>query len=99
MTDNRFKGALEEFNSCIADDEDGSGYLWDAVRGIHGETIREALKIADRLMHEPSEGMVTAGREAFLSYYMLPANELPDNVATFALSAMVKQLLTEIQND
>lgn len=46
--------AFKKFNSCVSDEEDGAGYLWDFIKSGGGEVIRKALKQAD-LVEEMAE--------------------------------------------
>lgn len=58
MTKHDYKAALKCFDEGFEGDP-------DFLKFAHGEAIRHALKVADKLMQEPSEGIFEAGWNAF----------------------------------
>lgn len=73
-----FKAALEAFER----------HSPSILHNMHGETIRTALLIADKVMGEPSEAMIKAGWDIGRSRAMVP----PEGY----FKAMRDQLLEEI---
>lgn len=41
------KDVIEIIDSCLSDDEDGAGYLYDAMQGEAGDIIKTNLKYQD----------------------------------------------------
>lgn len=87
-----FKNVMKEIRACLADDEDGGGYLFDVMKGNMGETVLFALRLAERVCGEPSEGMVEAGENA---YYTADTE-----TSSFAdgFKAMISEAFKEIEN-
>jgi hypothetical protein len=42
-TADEIQNALSEIVSCLEDTEDGHGYLWDAMKGLHGKVVLHVL--------------------------------------------------------
>lgn len=88
-----FKGALEEYNVCVADNEDGCQYLWDFVIS-NPEIIRLALQLADRLQESRvSAEMYINGQD---TYYDCTLNGRERPIVGL-FKAMVEQMIKEAQ--
>lgn len=93
---NKFKETLDTFSENIPDciDERFEGY--DIIEGNFRKgtiaTIRLALRIAQAVTEEPSEGMKCAGSE---SSYKL--DEVRPSVAAKIFRAMIEQMLIELK--
>lgn len=75
MVMSRFKDALDAVNSGV-------------LRGQDMAEIRLALKIADRIMREPSKGMLKKGYEPF--------TVMIEPVMGTAFRAMIEQMMKEL---
>lgn len=82
-----YKAALECYESGFEGDP-------DFLEFAHGKTIRLALRIADKVMQEPSEGMVDVYVE---EGYGCPTRCRERNAGTFR--AMIEQMMKEVEND
>lgn len=55
MTKNKFQQAYDNIQTCLSDDEDGQGYLFDAMKNETGATVFEALQMAGAVIKKPTE--------------------------------------------
>ena len=95
---NEFKEALERLDPCkyaVGDD-----YYIDVGDKKHIDVIRKALRIADRLMQEPSEGMMRVCQVSRMDYSEFEEfMEWEGEEMIDVFENMLDQMLKEIEDE
>lgn len=83
------KPTIEQIDAAI------NSFNYDLLNDGDAETILFALRFTKKIMGEPSEAMIDAGENTFVSGYTGTPSSTPDAV----LEAMVNQAIKEIEDE